>query len=227
MEIDVFTLFPGWFDWFAEQRHVRNALERGARLRCVDFRRHTPLSGGQVDDTPFGGGAGMVLRVDVMDAAFKAHYEMDATEVREHRRVIALTPGGRRLDDAYVNELAAESALTLLCGRYEGFDERIVEQLAGETLSIGPYVLSGGEPAAMVVCDAVLRKQPGALGHADSALEESFSDALEGAPEYPHYTRPAEYRGWRVPDVLLSGHHEQIRRWRAEQSRLRAQRGEP
>ncbi|HEY8303807.1 MAG TPA: tRNA (guanosine(37)-N1)-methyltransferase TrmD [Solirubrobacteraceae bacterium] len=221
MEIDVFTLFPEWFAWFESQRHVRNVLEGGSTLRCVNPREHTPLSGGQVDDTPFGGGAGMVLRVDVMDAALSAHYGMDATRVREGRRVIALAPGGRRLDEEYVRELADEPALTLLCGRYEGFDERIVEHFAGETLSIGRYVLSGGELAAMVVCDAVMRKLPNALGHEESAVEESFSEALEGAPEYPHYTRPAEYRGWGVPEILLSGHHERIREWRLQQSRHR------
>jgi tRNA (guanine37-N1)-methyltransferase len=221
VEIDVFTLFPQWFEWFESQRHVRNAIDAGMRLSYIDFRAHTPLSGGQVDDTPFGGGAGMVLRVDVMDAALRARYGVDATEVRNQRRVIALAPGGRQLDEQYVSELAQERAITLLCGRYEGFDERIVEHYAGETLSIGRYVLAGGELAAMVVCDAVLRKLPGALGHEDSAVEESFSEALGGAPEYPHYTRPAEYRGWAVPEVLLSGHHERIRRWRAEQSRRR------
>jgi tRNA (guanine37-N1)-methyltransferase len=219
VEIDVFTLFPEWFEWFAAQRHVRNAVAGGSRLECVDIRAHTPLSGGQVDDTPFGGGAGMVLRVDVMDSALRARYEVDPVELSRSRRVIALTPGGRVLDDRYVSELAAEPALTLLCGRYEGMDERIVEHFAGESLSIGRYVLSGGELAAMVVCDTVLRKLPGALGHADSAVEESFSEALDGDPEYPHYTRPAEYRGWHVPEVLLSGHHEQIRRWRRERSR--------
>ncbi|MGA7703841.1 MAG: tRNA (guanosine(37)-N1)-methyltransferase TrmD [Solirubrobacteraceae bacterium] len=224
MEIDVFTLFPEWFDWFAEQRHVRNVLDAGSRLNCVNIREHTPLSGGQVDDTPCGGGAGMVLRVDVIDAALSARYGTDATRVREDRRVIALTPGGRSLDEEYVQELAAEPALTFLCGRYEGFDERVVEHFAGETLSIGRYVLSGGELAAMVVCDAVLRKLPGALGHADSAAEESFSEVLGGDPEYPHYTRPVEYRGWRVPEVLLSGHHERIREWRLEQSRDRGRR---
>jgi tRNA (guanine37-N1)-methyltransferase len=221
VEIDVFTLFPEWFSWFESQRHVRNVLDSGSRLRCVDIREHTPLSGRQVDDTPFGGGAGMVLRVDVMDAALQGHYGVDAARVRERRRVIALTPGGRLLDEAYVQELAAEPALTLLCGRYEGFDERIVEHFASETLSIGRYVLSGGEAAAMVVCDAVLRKLPGALGHEQSAVEESFSDLLDGDPEYPHYTRPAEYRGWSVPEVLLSGHHERIREWRAGESRRR------
>lgn len=226
MEIDIFTLFPEWFEWFGAQRHVRNALDGGSRLRYVNFREHTPLSAGQVDDTPFGGGAGMVLRVDVMDAAMQAHYGIDATEVRERRRVIALAPGGRLLDESYVQELAAEPALTLLCGRYEGFDERIVEHLASETLSIGRYVLSGGESAAMVLCDSILRKLPGALGHVDSAVEESFSEALEGEPEYPHYTRPAEYRGWRVPEILLSGHHERIREWRLRQSRARGEAAE-
>lgn len=221
MEIDVFTLFPEWFEWFGAQRHVRNALDGGSCLRYVNFREHTPLSGGQVDDTPFGGGAGMVLRVDVMDAAMHAHYGVDATEVRKRRRVIALTPGGRLLDEDYVQELATEPALTMLCGRYEGFDERIVEHLASESLSIGRYVLSGGEPAAMVLCDSILRKLPGALGHVDSAVEESFSEALEGEPEYPHYTRPAEFRGWHVPEILLSGHHERIREWRLQQSRAR------
>ncbi|HTB50246.1 MAG TPA: tRNA (guanosine(37)-N1)-methyltransferase TrmD [Solirubrobacteraceae bacterium] len=224
MEIDIFTLFPEWFEWFQAQRHVRNALERGSSLRYVNFREHTPLSGGQVDDTPFGGGAGMVLRVDVMDAAMHAHYGVDATRVRDSRRVIALAPGGRLLDESHVLELAAEPALTLLCGRYEGFDERIVEHLASETLSIGRYVLSGGEPAAMVLCDAVLRKLPGALGHSESAVEESFSEALDGDPEYPHYTRPADYRGWQVPEILLSGHHERIRKWRVKQSKLRGER---
>ena len=222
MEIDVFTLFPEAFEWFESQRHVRNALGAGHRLGYVNYRDHTPLTGGQVDDTPFGGGAGMVLRVDVVEAALRARYGADPTDVRHRRRVLALTPGGRVLDDEFVDELAAEPALTLLCGRYEGFDERIIEHFASDRLSIGRYVLAGGELAAMVVCDAILRKQPGALGHEESAMEESFSRALEGAPEYPHYTRPAEYRGWAVPDVLLSGHHANIRRWRLEQARERA-----
>jgi tRNA (guanine37-N1)-methyltransferase len=221
MDIDVFTLFPEWFEWFSSQRHVRNAQASGSHVNCVNFRESTPLSGGQVDDTPFGGGAGMVLRVDVLDSALRAHYAMDPAELRRRRRVIALVPGGRMLDDRFVDELAAEPALTLLCGRYEGFDERIIQQFASDTLSVGRYVLSGGELAAMVVCDAVLRKLPGALGHADSAVEESFSVALGGDPEYPHYTRPAEYRGWRVPEVLLSGNHERIRHWRRERSQER------
>lgn len=163
----------------------------------------------------------MVLRVDVMDAALRGFYGVDPLELRQTRRVIALTPGGRLLDDRFVDELAAEPDITLLCGRYEGFDERIVQHFATDAVSIGRYVLAGGELAAMVVADTVLRKQPGALGHSESVLEESFSAALEGRPEYPHYTRPAEYRGWKVPDVLLSGHHEEIRRWRRDRTRDR------
>lgn len=224
MRIDVLTLFPDWFEWFRGQRHVANALAGGHELRALNPRDHTPLSGGQVDDTPFGGGAGMVLRVDVMDEALRAFYDgIDPVDLRNQRRVIALTPGGRLLDDRLVDELAAEPDITLLCGRYEGFDERIVEHFASDAISIGEYVIAGGELAAMVVCDAVIRKLPGALGHGDSAYEESFSSALGGRPEYPHYTRPAEYRGWKVPDVLLSGHHEQIRTWRLQQSRERGQ----
>jgi tRNA (guanine37-N1)-methyltransferase len=187
----------------------------------VNYRDHTPLGAGQVDATPFGGGAGMVLRVDVVEAALRAHYGGDPVELRETQRVVALTPGGRLLDDPLVDELAGDERLTLLSGRYEGFDQRIIEHYATDEISIGRYVLAGGELAAMVLADAVLRKLPGALGHPDSALEESFSDALGGAPEYPHYTRPAEYRGWRVPDVLLSGHHARIREWRLQQSAAR------
>ncbi|HWD65600.1 MAG TPA: tRNA (guanosine(37)-N1)-methyltransferase TrmD [Solirubrobacteraceae bacterium] len=222
MEIDVFTLFPEAFSWFESQRHVVNALSRGHRLGYVNYRDHTPLSAGQVDDTPFGGGAGMVLRVDVVEAALRARYGMDPAELPASRRVIALTPSGRLLDEGVVEELAAEPALTLLCGRYEGFDERIIEHFTTDQLSIGRYVLAGGELAAMVVCDALLRKLPGSLGHDDSVVEESFSRALDGAPEYPHYTRPAEWRGWPVPSVLLSGHHAHIREWRLEQARSRA-----
>lgn len=218
MRLDVFTLFPEAFEWFAAQRHVANATAQGHALECVNYRDATPLSGGQVDDTPFGGGAGMVLRVDAMDAALRSFYNADPVDLRRERRVIALTPGGRVLDDTYVDELSREPAVTLLCGRYEGFDERIVQHFCSDTLSIGRYVLAGGELAAMVVADAVLRKLPGSLGHADSAIEESFSAALGGNPEYPHYTRPAEYRGWRVPEVLLSGHHEEIRNWRRARS---------
>ena len=222
MNIDVFTLFPDWFDFFRGQRHVQNAVAGGLGFETVGYRETTPLSGGQVDDTPYGGGAGMVIRVDVVEAALQARYGTDAADVRSQRRVIAFAAGGRQFDDSLADELAGEPALTLLCGRYEGLDERVHEALASDVVSIGPYVVAGGELPAMVVCDAVIRKLPGALGHSESALEESFSPALEGGPEYPHYTRPASWRGRDVPEVLLSGDHARIREWRLEQSRERA-----
>jgi tRNA (guanine37-N1)-methyltransferase len=221
MRIDVFTLFPSWFDWFFEQRHVRNALELEHEIRLSDLRATTPLKAGQVDDTPYGGGAGMVIRVDVVEAALRARYGIDPLELPARRRLIALAAGGRQFDDALATDLAAEPELTLLCGRYEGFDERVHEQLASDVVSIGPYVISGGELAAMVVCDAVIRKLPGTLGHEESALEESFSEALEGAPEYPQYTRPFDWRGHTVPEILLSGDHARVREWRRERSRER------
>src|SRR4051812_21247618 len=226
MRIDVFTLFPQWFDWFTEQRHVRNARDGGLELDFVDIRSTTPLKAGQVDDTPYGGGAGMVLRVDVVEAALRARYSDDPLAPPPGRRVIALAAGGRQFDDALASELAGAEEITVLCGRYEGFDERVNEHLATDVVSIGPYVLAGGELAAMVVCDAVIRKLPGALGHADSAVEESFSEALGGAPEYPHYTRPVEWHGHRVPDILLSGDHARIDSWRRARSAERL-RGRP
>jgi len=221
MNIDVFTLFPDWFGWFSSQRHVRNALDLGHTLSAVDMRASTPLRAGQVDDTPYGGGAGMVVRVDVVESALRERYGTDPLVPDPGRRVIALSAQGRQLDDALATELAEEDRLTLLCGRYEGFDERVHEHLATDVVSIGPYVLAGGELAAMVVCDSVLRKLPGSLGHADSAVEESFSEALEGGPEYPQYTRPADWRGHGVPPILVSGDHARVQEWRLEQSRLR------
>jgi tRNA (guanine37-N1)-methyltransferase len=223
VKIDVFTLFPSWMDWFLSQRHVSNALALGHRVEGIDLRATTPLRAGQVDDTPYGGGAGMVIRVDVVEAALATRWDADPVEGRGSRRVVALAPGGRQFDDALASELAAEDEVALLCGRYEGFDERVHEHLATDVVSIGPYVLAGGELAAMVVCDAVLRKLPGALGHGESAVEESFSPALEGAPEYPHYTRPAEWRGARVPEILTSGDHARVRDWRMQQSRARGE----
>ncbi len=217
MRLDVFTLFPEWFEWFRTQRHVRNAVEEGSELRFINYRDTTPLSAGQVDDSPYGGGAGMVMRVDVVDAALRATYG----DSPGPRRTVLLTPSGRTFDEEMAAEFAAERELTLLCGRYEGVDDRVREHLVTDAVSIGRYVLSGGELAAMVVADAVLRKLPGALGHAESALEESFTEALEGHPEYPHYTRPATYRGWGVPDVLVSGDHARVRQWRLERSRER------
>jgi tRNA (guanine37-N1)-methyltransferase len=216
MRIDVFTLVPHAFAWLTEQRPLAAVLGGELELNLYSYRHFTPLSGGQVDDEPYGGGAGMVLRVDVVDAALEAVYG-PARPVR----VVALTPQGRQLDQPLVEELAGEHVLALLSARFEGFDERVVEHLATDAVSIGPYVLSGGELPAMVLLDAVARRLPGALGSEESGLEESFSPALEGRLEYPHYTRPAEYRGWAVPDVLLSGHHARIEEWRREQTRSR------
>jgi len=215
MQIDVFTLLPHAFAWLTEQRPVAAVLGSGLDLRFLNDRDYTPLTGGQVDDEPYGGGAGMVLRVDVVCAALEAVYGDSGG-----RRVIAFSPQGRQLDQALVDELTGEEALTLLSARFEGFDERIHEHVATDTVSVGPYVLSGGELPAMVVLDAVARRLPGAIRE-ESAAVESFSAALEGGLEFPHYTRPAEFRGWRVPDILLSGNHALIERWRRERSRER------
>ena len=215
MQIDVFTLLPHAFSWLTEQRPVAAVLGTELELRLWSYRDFTPLPNGQVDDEPYGGGAGMVLRVDVVCAALEAVYGNYSG-----RRIIALTPQGRQLDQELVEELAAEDALTIVSARFEGFDERIVEQVATDAISIGPYVLSGGELPAMVILDAVARRLPGALREESGALE-SFSHALEGGLEFPQYTRPAEFRGWRVPDVLLSGDHARIETWRREQSRER------
>jgi tRNA (guanine37-N1)-methyltransferase len=218
VNLDIFTLFPEAFDWFRQQRPVRKAIEHGASLQTRDYRDWTPLKGGRVDDAPYGGGAGMVLRVDVVDAALQGVYGEG-----ERPRTIVLSPAGRQLDDKLVGELAAEPGLALLCGRYEGFDHRVHEHLADDEVSIGRYVLAGGEIPAMVLADTVMRRLPGALGDSESAIEESWSEALDGLPEYPHYTRPAEYRGWGIPDVLISGDHEKVRQWRLERSRERGE----
>jgi tRNA (guanine37-N1)-methyltransferase len=217
VQIDVFTLVPHAFAWMTEQRPLAAVLGTELELRLLNYRDSTPLRAGQVDDEPYGGGAGMVLRVDTVAAALDAVYG----GVPEHR-VIALTPAGRTLTQEVVEELATEERLTILSARFEGFDERIVQHLASDAISIGPYVLSGGELPAMVLLDAVARRLPGALGSEESGLIESFSRELEGGLEYPQYTRPAEFRGWSVPDVLLSGDHRRIEEWRREQSRLRS-----
>ncbi|HEY1317992.1 MAG TPA: hypothetical protein VGF10_12285 [Gaiella sp.] len=216
MRIDVFTQVPHAFGWLTEQQPLAGILGGELELRLFNYRDTTPLRAGQVDDDPYGGGPGMVLRVDVVDAALTAAYG-DARP----SRIVALTPTGRPLDQALVEELAVESEVALLSSRFEGFDERIVSGLCTDAVSIGPYVLSGGELPAMVLLDAIARRLPGALADG-SGEHESFSAALDGGLEYPHYTRPAEYLGWNVPDVLLSGDHGEIERWRQEQSRVRS-----
>jgi tRNA (guanine37-N1)-methyltransferase len=224
LELDVFTLFPGYFEWIQETRPVRNAAEAGSlRLRTIDLREHALGEYRQVDDAPYGGGAGMVIRVDVVCAALEATYGASIEAVLQARRVAVLTPVGRLLTEAVVTELAALERLTLLCGRYEGFDQRVHDHLANDELSVGRYVLSGGEVAAMAVIDAVTRKLAGALGKRESHEHDSYSDALAGLPEYPHYTRPERFREWAVPDVLLSGHHGEVARWRRESSERRGE----
>jgi tRNA (guanine37-N1)-methyltransferase len=213
MRIDVFTLVPHAFSWLTEQQPLAGVLGTELELRLFNYRESTPLRAGQVDDEPYGGGAGMVLRVDVVAAALEAVYGAERPA-----RVVALSPKGRPLSQAIVEELAGERELTLLSARFEGFDERIVENLATDAISIGPYVLSNGDLPAMVLLDAVARRLPGALAEGSGELE-SFSQELGGGLEYPHYTRPAEFRGWKVPAVLLSGDHAKIDAWRREQVR--------
>ena len=213
MQLDVFTLVPHAFAWMTEQRPIATVLGDELDLRLFSYRDHTPLRAGQVDDQPYGGGAGMVLRVDVVAAALDAIYGAERPQP-----VLALSPKGRPLTQQVVEELARLEHLTLLSARYEGFDERIVEHLATDALSIGPYVLSNGDLPAMVLLDAIARRLPGALSEGSGEVE-SFSDELSGGLEYPHYTRPAEFRGWHVPDVLLSGDHARIEGWRKEHVR--------
>src|SRR5204862_8303491 len=215
LQLDVFTLIPHAFAWLTEQRPVAAVLGDELDLRLFSYRDSTPLAHAQVDDEPYGGGAGMVLRVDVVASALEAAYG----GMPDHR-VVALTPQGRQLTQAVVEELAGEEQLTLLSARFEGFDERVLAHLASDSISIGPYVLSGGELPAMVLVDAIARRLPGALADGSGELE-SFSAELDGGLEYPHYTRPPEFRGWKVPDVLLSGHHGRVEGWRREQSRER------
>jgi tRNA (guanine37-N1)-methyltransferase len=213
VRLDVFTLVPDAFAWIRERRPLAAVLGSELELRVFNYRASTPLTAGQVDDDPYGGGPGMVLRVDVVAAALDAVYE----GVPGHR-VVALSPQGRQLDQELVEELASEEALTLLSARFEGFDQRILDHLCTDVVSIGPYVLSGGEIPALALVDAVARRLPGALTEGSGEVE-SFSAALDGGLEYPHYTRPAEFRGWVVPEILLSGDHARIEAWRREHVR--------
>ncbi len=218
MKIAVLTLFPGMFAGPLDESIVKRAREAGLldlsihNLRDYAHDRHKT-----VDDRPFGGGPGMLLKPGPIFEAVEAL-------ARESTRVVLLSPTGRLLNQAIVRELAQEDDLLLVSGHYEGFDERIRQELADDELSIGDYVLTNGALPAMVIVDAVTRLLPGALGDAQSAHEESFS---HGLLEYPQYTRPAEFRGMKVPEVLLSGNHAQIAKWRSEQARLRTEERRP
>jgi len=218
----VLTLFPEMFPGPLGQSLAGRGLAQAAwSLEARDIRDVATDRHRKVDDTPFGGGAGMVMRADIVDAALAL--------VADNRPMIYLTPRGRTLTQARVRDLAAGPGVVLLCGRFEGVDERVLAARALEEISIGDYVLSGGEPAALVLLDACVRLLPGVMGAADSALEESFAPGpWAGLLEYPHYTRPAEWQGRAVPEVLLSGHHAAIAAWRlAEAKRItRARRPE-
>jgi tRNA (guanine37-N1)-methyltransferase len=214
IRFDVLTLFPGLFEGFLGESILKRAIAKGlVQVERWDIRDWAEGKHKQVDDRPFGGGPGMVLMAPPVVAAV----EGVKAKAEAPGRLIALTPSGRRLDQAWVAELAREPRLLLFCGRYEGFDERIIETLGPELLSVGDYVLSGGEVPAMVVIDAVMRLIPGVLGDAESAVDESFGP--DGGLEYPHYTRPRVFRGSEVPEILLSGDHAAIARWRREHRR--------
>lgn len=217
--IDVFCVFPEAVEATVRVGVVGRAIERGlVTLRTFDLREYAPK--GRIDDMPFGGGAGMVVRVDVVARAFEEVYGVPAREVREGRRVVVTEPGGRALEQGYVRELAGGGNLTIVCGRYGGVDERVREHLATEAVSLGSFVLSGGEIVAAALSDAVIRLLDGVLGNAESLEGESFSKEDILGP--PQYTRPAQWDGTPVPDVLLSGNHARVRAWREEQARLRA-----
>lgn len=218
--IDVFCVFPAAVDGLVRAGVVGRAIERGVvGYRSFDLRDYAP--GGRIDDMPFGGGAGMVVRVDVVARALEAVYGVPAREVRDRRRVVLTEAWGRRIDQGYVDGLAKdERDLTILCGRYGGVDERVAAELATEVVSLGDFVLSGGEVVAAALVDAVIRRLDGVLGSPESLLGESFSG--EGVIGPPQYTRPAEWDGVMVPGVLLSGNHAEIRAWRERRSRGRS-----
>lgn len=219
--IDVFTLVPDAFVWFLRQHPVSTAIESGSVAIAVhNIREHSPLPHHEVDDTPYGGGPGMVTRVDIVGMALEAVFGCPAAEVRESRDVYVLAAGGRPFDHTLALDVAgSDRDLVLLCGRFEGFDARVEQLLATGSLSIGPYVLAGGEVPALAVIEAIVRYLPGSLGNEDSVLEESFSAGLDGMVEYPHYTRPREHLGAEVPAVLLGGDHAAIARWRRQNAR--------
>ncbi|MFV3075137.1 tRNA (guanosine(37)-N1)-methyltransferase TrmD [Niveispirillum fermenti] len=214
--VTVLTLFPEMFPGPLGLSLAGKALEKGTwTLEKLDIRSFTRDKHRSVDDTPFGGGPGMVMRPDVLDAAIHDAKARQAAAGLKPGRIVYLSPRGRVLDQALVREIASEGALTLLCGRYEGIDERVIEEHRLEEVSLGDFVLSGGEPAALCLIDAVVRLLPGVMGNVETAGEESFE---RGLLEYPHYTRPPVWNGRAVPEILLSGHHEKVRAWRLEQA---------
>jgi tRNA (guanine37-N1)-methyltransferase len=219
--IDVFTLVPEAFDWFLRQHPVSTASETASvEIAVHNIREYSPLPHHEVDDTPYGGGPGMVTRVDIVGQALEGVFGEAAVSVRDTRDVYVLAAGGQPFGHEFALKLASSTRdLVLLCGRFEGFDARVEGLFATGSLSIGPYVLAGGEVPALAVMEAIVRHLPGSLGNEDSVLEESFSPALEGMVEYPHYTRPREYGGAEVPAVLLSGDHAAIARWRRQNAR--------
>ena len=214
MRIDILTLFPGMFDGPFGESIIKRALDAGlVSVHVHDIRRWAEGRHKVCDDYVYGGGPGMVLKPEPVFAAAEAVLEL----APERGPIVLLTPVGRRFDHGVALELAREERLLLLCGHYEGFDARVHEHLATHEISIGDYVLSGGEPAAIVVVDAVVRQLPGALGSPQSPADESFA---HGLLEAPHYTRPPDFRGWAVPEVLLSGHHADVEAWRRRQDLL-------
>ncbi len=220
--VHVFTLVPQAFEWFVDQHPVSTAIAAGAVTISVhDIRKYSELPHREVDDTPYGGGPGMVTRVDIVATALEGVFGQAAVQVRHTRDVYVLAASGRPFDHGLGVELARndDRELVLLCGRFEGFDARVESLLATGSLSVGPYVLAGGEVAAQVVLETVVRHLPGALGNSTSVTEESFSEELAGMIEYPHYTRPREFGGLVVPSVLVSGDHQAIARWRRENAR--------
>ena len=219
----MFCVFPSVVDGALRVGVVGRAIERGVvGYRSFDLKEFAP--GGRIDDMPFGGGAGMVVRVDVVARALEAVYGVPAREVRKERRVVLTEAWGRAMDQAYVNEVAEGPDVTFICGRYGGVDERVRALLATEAVSLGPFVLSGGEIAAAALADAAIRRLEGVLGNRESLIGESYSQRGMVGP--PVYTRPAEWGGMPVPGALLSGDHAKIRFWREEQARLRASQGE-
>lgn len=227
MRFDILTLFPSMFDGPFNESMIKRAVERGLiKIGIHNIRDYSTDKHHTADDTPYGGGAGMLMRVEPVFAAAEAVLTQAeaAGEGGGDSSIILMTPQGQRFDQKVAEELATRRHIVLLCGHYEGFDERIREHLATDEISVGDFVLTGGELPAMVITDAVARLVPGVLGAAESLTEESISSGLL---EYPHYTRPADYRGWPVPEVLLSGNHAAIARWRRDQALLRTLRRRP